>query len=101
WLYERMRGIDRSAVTAREPRRSVSSERTFGVDLHDEREIERELLRLCVSAGSALREAGLRARTVTVKLRDPDFRTRQAGHTLPDAVETDHALYAVALPLVR
>ena len=33
WLYERMRGIDSSAVLAREPRKSVSSERTFARDL--------------------------------------------------------------------
>ena len=43
----------------------------------------------------------LRARTVTVKLRDGDFTTRQAAHTVPDPVETDHAVYLVALPLVR
>ena len=63
--------------------------------------MERELLRLCVSATAALRKADLRTRTVTVKLRDSDFKTRQSGHTLPDPVETDHAVYAVALPLLR
>ena len=101
WLYERMRGIDASAVLAREPRKSVSSEHTFARDLQGDRKVERELLRLCVSATAALRKAYLRTRTVTVKLRDADFTTRQSGHTLPDPVETDHAVYAVALPLLR
>jgi DNA polymerase-4 len=101
WLHDRMRGIDGSAVSDREPRKSVSSERTFGRDLDDDGAVERELLKICVAATSALREVDLRARTITVKLRDADFKTRQAGHTLPDAVETDHAVYAVALPLVR
>jgi DNA polymerase-4 len=96
-----MRGIDGSAVSEREARKSVSSERTFTRDLHEDRAVERELLRVCVSVTSALREADLRARTITVKLRDADFDTRQAGHTLPDAVETEHAVYAVALPLLR
>ena len=80
WLYERMRGIDSSAVLAREPRKSVSSERTFARDLKGDRTVERELLRLCVSATAALRRADLRTRTVTVKLRDSDFTTRQSGH---------------------
>ena len=101
WLYERMRGVDSSTVLAREPRKSVSSERTFARDLEGDRAIERELLHLCVSATAGLRKADLRARTVTVKIRDPDFNTRQSGHSLPDPVETDHAVYAVALPLLR
>ena len=101
WLHDRMRGIDPTPVLDRDPRRSVSSERTFGEDLTDDREVETELLRLCVSVTSALREESLRARTITVKLRDGDFTTRQAAHTVPDPVETDHAVYSVALPLVR
>ena len=101
WLYDRMRGVDTSTVLAREPRKSVSSERTFRRDLKGDRTVERELMRLCVSATAGLRKADLRARTITVKIRDPDFTTRQAGHSLPDPVETDHAVYAVALPLLR
>ena len=101
WLWRRMRGIDSSAVVAGEPRKSVSSERTFSQDLDDDQSIERELLRLCVSATTGLRNADLRARTVTVKLRDFDFTTRTSGHTLPDPVETDHAVFAVALSLLR
>lgn len=101
WLYDRIRGVDGGTVSERDARKSVSTERTFGHDLHDDRTVERELLRICVSASAALREGGYRARTITVKLRDGDFCTRQAGHTLPDAVETDHAIYAVALPLLR
>ncbi|MSR35158.1 MAG: DNA polymerase IV [Gemmatimonadetes bacterium] len=101
WLHDRMRGVDRTAVLDGDGRKSVSSERTFGRDLAEDRDVEREVLRLCVSVSSALREDGLRARTVTVKLRDGDFTTRQSAHTVPDPVETEPAVYAVALPLVR
>ena len=101
WLYARMRGDDPTPVLDRDPRKSVSSERTFGRDLDQDRDVQRELLGLCVSVTSALRDERLRARTITVKLRDGDFTTRQAGHTLPDPIETDHAVYAVALPLLR
>jgi len=40
------------------------------------------------------------ARTVTVKLRDADFTTRQASRTLADAVQADRAVYAVARGLL-
>ena len=101
WLHDRMRGIDHAPVREHEPRKSVSSERTFARDLHEDHTLERQLLRLCVSVTSALRDAEARTCSITVKVRDPDFTTRQSSHTLPDPVETEHAVYAVALPLLH
>ncbi len=101
WLWNRARGRDFSRVNPGEPRKSISSERTFGVDLTDSREMEKELLRLVGSIGRTLRRKGLQGRTVTVKIRDTDFRTRQAGHTLPDPVEADATIFTVARNLFR
>lgn len=101
WLWERARGLDSSSVTPREPRKSLSSERTFASDLQGDPALEKELLKLAASVGAGLRKEGLRARTITVKIRDHDFRTRQASHTLPDPVEADGALFVVARSLLR
>lgn len=101
WLHDRIRGLDRTPVASHEARKSVSSERTFGRDLETDREVERELVRLVGSVARTLRSNGLRARTVTVKIRDDDFKTRQAGHTVPDAVESDTAVLSVARGLLR
>ncbi len=100
WLYRRMRGLDSSRVDAREPRKSISSERTFFRDLESDEDLENALMPLSVSVGRTLRRAGLRARTITVKLRDADFKTRSRGRTVPEAVETDSALYTVAHELL-
>ena len=51
-------------------------------------------------ASADVRDAGLLARTVTVKLRDADFTTRQASRTLRSAVESDRVVYAVARELL-
>ena len=101
WLWERVRGIDASEVDARERRKSISSERTFFADIDDHDELERRLLELSCSVGGQLRAKELRARTVTVKLRDFDYRTRQAGSTQPEGVETDRAIFAVAASLLH
>lgn len=101
WLWRRVRGLDGSAVNPGEPRKSISSERTFGKDLTEDRIIERELLRMTRSVGGTLRKTGLRGRTITVKIRDSDFRTRTASHTLPDAVEGDRTLFTVARSLLK
>ena len=101
WLYRRMRGLDSARVDPREPRKSISSERTFFSDLESDEELEGALMRLSVSVGRTLRRSGLRARTITVKLRDSDFTTRSRGRTVPEAVETDAAVFFVACELLR
>lgn len=101
WLWRRARGLDDAPVLAREPRKSISSERTFSSDLSDSESLEREVLRLVGTVGRGLRREGLSGRTVTVKIRDGDFRTRQASHTVPDPVASDGTLYILARGLFR
>ncbi|MEO7996016.1 MAG: DNA polymerase IV, partial [Gemmatimonadaceae bacterium] len=81
WLFRKVRGLDDSIVTQRERQKQVSREETFGRDLHDEPALEKQLLRLAVRVSNDIRKQGLAARTVTVKLRDSDFKTRSARRT--------------------
>ena len=68
WLHRRMRGLDPSRVDPREPRKSISSERTFFQDLKSDEDLERVLLRLCRSVTHTLRKGTypLGNRTVTI-----------------------------------
>ena len=100
WLHERARGIDRAPVQANREAKSVSRDETFATDLDDDGALGAKLLALADRASADVREAGLIARTVTVKLRDADFTTRQASRTLADAVQSDRAVYAVARELL-
>ncbi len=101
WLYHRVRGEDAGGVHPEREARSMSREETFAKDLFGDDALETALLALAVRLGADLRGDGLRARTVTVKLRDADFRTRQASRTVPDGVALDRALYALARELLR
>ncbi len=101
WLHRRVRGIDDSAVTPREVQKQVSREDTFGRDLHDDEQLERELLRLAVRVSADLRRQGLRAKTVTVKLKDADFKTRSAQRTLAHPIESEKSVIKAARVLFR
>lgn len=101
WLYDRVRGIDASDVEQRLQAKSISRDETFPVDLATDDELSRELLALVTRAAADLRGDGLAARTVTVKIRDWDFRTRQARRTLDRAVIADRVILAVAHDLLR
>jgi DNA polymerase-4 len=101
WLYDRVRGLDESRVATREIPKSLSRDETFPKDITDDAELGRELLRMVDRAAADLRDARLVARTVTVKLRDWDFTTRQASRTLPDPIQSDRAVQRVARSLLH
>jgi DNA polymerase-4 len=101
WLYDRIRGVASSQVTHRPRAKSMSHEETFHADIHQDAELFRELLRLSVRVASDMRRRGYRARTVTVKLRDADFKTRSAGHTFPEPVSADRPIVKTAEKLLR
>ena len=100
WLYERVRGIDRSEVESRGEAKSISRDETFSEDLEDDDDLHRELLALVTRAASDLRADGLTARTITVRIRDFDFRNRSASRTLPRGVIADRVILGVAKALL-
>jgi DNA polymerase-4 len=101
WLAERVRGVDDSEVVEREVAKSISRDETFDADINDDLVLEGELTELVGRGGAELRSEGLMARTVTVRIRDTDFTTRQASRTLNEALASDRALFAVARELLR
>jgi len=101
WLYDRVRGRSEAPVEERAEAKSISRDETFGVDIDDDAELEQELLRLVVRAASDLRRDEVVARTITVRIRDHDFKNRSASHTLTEPVMTDRVIYAEAKQLLQ
>ncbi len=100
WLYRRIRGIDPTPVEARQRAKSISRDETFAKDLNDDRALTRELLRLADKATSDLRKHGWTARTVTVRIRDHDFRNRSKSLSLDEPVIADRIVAQVAKALL-
>ena len=100
WLWDRVHGVNGSEVSSRGEAKSISRDETFGEDLSDDKELERELLALVTRAASDLRSDGLAARTITVRIRDKDFRTRSARRTLTEPVVSDRVIMRVARELL-
>ncbi|MDT8286041.1 MAG: DNA polymerase IV [Elusimicrobiales bacterium] len=76
-------GLDPRPVSAEGEARSVSNEITFDSDTGDEREIKESLVALCDKVSSRLREAGLKGRTVGLKIRLEGFVTYTRARTIP------------------
>lgn len=100
WLYNRVRGIDSGVVEGHGEAKSISRDDTFPRDINDDDQLARELLALVTRAARDLRGDGLMARTVTVRIRDHDFKTRQASRTLSEPVMSDRVIFAAARGLL-
>ncbi len=100
WLYDRVRGIDTRAVAPRLETKSISRDETFPRDIADDAALLREMLPLVTRAAADLRAEGLSARTVTVRIRDHDFRTRSASRTVEEGVMSDRVILAIARQLL-
>lgn len=81
--------------------RSVSRETTLSRDLRDPAALEATLSLLTARVAGQLRDEGLVARTVTLKLRHDDFHTVSRRHTFETATDLDAELYAAARDLFR
>jgi nucleotidyltransferase/DNA polymerase involved in DNA repair len=90
---------DRPVVPVRAPR-SISEERTYGVDLRDPARIDRALLARAEGVSRELRRKGLAGRTVHLKVRTGDFTTWTRSVTLPESSDLTETLVAAARRLL-
>ncbi len=99
-LHALAHGHDARAVVADSPDKSIGAEETFDVDHHDRDLLKRELLRLAERTAAALRAKGMRARTVSIKVRFDDFSTISRSRTLSVATDVTMEIYATAAQLL-
>jgi len=98
------RGIDtRQVETEQAEAKSYSQQETFLEDrgFGDFEEIERVLKRMLDELLVKLRVDGKRARTLTVKVRYPDFTNRSHAQSLPEPSDLEHPFYPLVGPLLR
>lgn len=100
WLWDRIHGRDSSVVVRTEGAKSISRDETFGADIDDDDLLKGELIRMVDRAAGDLRDHEYLARTITVRLRDFDFKDRQASKTVEAPILSDRAILRVARDLL-
>jgi DNA polymerase IV len=81
WLVQLANGVDDRPVEPNRETKSISSETTYAKDLTDWREINQQIQLLAEEVADQLKAKGLRARTVTIKVRYKGFTTVTRSHT--------------------
>jgi DNA polymerase-4 len=100
-IYDLARGLGSRTVQPDSEAKSIGAETTFEEDTNDKDFLERMLLELSEDVGWRLREAGLHARNITLKVRFSDFRTITRSSTLPGTTNATIEIYGSALDLLR
>jgi DNA polymerase IV len=88
-IRDRARGIDPRSLEVSVERISISQEETFERDIGDPERLHDELRRMATALAAHLQGRAQVARTVTTKVRYPDFSIRTRSTSLP--VGTDEA----------
>jgi len=99
-LHDLANGIDPRPVVADIAAKSVSVEETYESDLATLDLVETALLAHAQRLSDRLRRSGLRARTVTLKVRWQDFTTVTRSETTAPAVDGARDLYRIARDLM-
>ncbi len=100
-LKWRADGHGTTALHAERRARSVSRETTLSADAVEPEYLDNLLVRFVGLIAAQLREEGLVARTVVLKLRHGDFHTVTRRKTLPEATDLDPELLAPVRELFR
>ncbi|MCL4831676.1 MAG: DNA polymerase IV [Caldilineaceae bacterium] len=99
-LHRRAQGIDpREIVTEREAK-SISQETTFATDLADGQTLARVVTEQAGQVAHRLAREKLAARTVTLKLRWPDFTTLTRQSTGEQPISSSQEIARLALQLL-
>jgi DNA polymerase IV len=86
-LRDRARGIDPRPLEVSSERISISQEETFARDVESRERLHDELRRMAEQVAEYLQARGQVARTVTTKVRYPDFSIRTRSSSLPVGID--------------
>lgn len=98
-LHELANGRDARDIETVRSEKSIGHEETFATDVTDIGSLERELLRLSTRTSERLRDAGLEARTIAIKVRWDTFETLSRSRTLTEPSNTTQRVYRTAREL--
>lgn len=93
-LWRKARGHDSYEFLMDAEPKSISNNQTFGEDTGDPRQLHATLSFLSQKATKRMRDAGLRARTLTLTIRYAGFETHTHARTLAEPTDLDSVTHA-------
>ncbi len=99
-LTQFARGIDQSAVTPDSETKSVSAEETLPSDTGDKEFLKRYLMGQAERIARELRSLGVRGRTISIKIKESDFRQVTRSISIREATQSSDVIIREAVRLL-
>ena len=100
-LYHLSRGVDQRTIHPDHEAKSVSAETTFDADLASPADLVPVLRALSEKVSARLKKAGIAGRTVVLKLKTQDFKTRTRNRQLGDPTRLADRIFQTGLQLLE
>lgn len=100
-LYRLSRGIDDREVHPNEAAKSVSAETTFFDDISRHDDLVPILRRLSEKVSARLKKHGIAGRTVVLKMKTADFKSRTRNRRLEDPTQLADRIFRTGLALME
>ena len=100
-LHRKSQGLNTAHFEFHEEPKSISHEHTFAQDTCDAEEVHRTLAQLVEKTAHRLRQHRMFAKTITLKLRDLDFRTITCAASLEEPTQLDCQILETILALLN
>lgn len=99
-LWQLAHGIDDREVVTDSLAKSISHETTFDINLDSPETIQSVLLHLTEQVSARLRQAQLKGRTITLKVRYADFKTITRSHSIDEATDSTNQIWKIIKDMV-
>ena len=100
FLHQIVRGIDDRPVSPHRPTKSIGVEQTFRQDIKDQIYLKEVLHKMANKLETRMQSKQLQARTISIKVRFPDFTTLTRSHSLKASVDSGQLIYMHAEDLL-
>ena len=99
-FYNLSRGIDDRSVETEYEAQSIGKETTLDKDISDREEMKRILWELCEKVSRRLYDEGVRGRTVTLKIKNAQFKLMTRSHKTDKPVYLDLDIFTIIRELL-
>ena len=100
YYYHAVRGEDNRKVTSERIRKSLGAERTFDTDLKDRESMVLQLGMICRKVWERMQKKEFNGRTLTLKIKYPDFEVHTRSRTFNELVSDQNELLEKSLELL-
>ena len=100
-IWHLARGEDHRKVDPESDTKSIGAETTFNKDIRELETLEAILWEMTEKASRRAKEQGLAGRTITLKLKTSDFKTRSRAATLSAPTQLAWRMFQATKPLLK